>query len=106
MCRIGEKVTFGHGAIIHAALVSDKVVIGMGAVISIRSEIGEGTIVAEGAVVRMKQVVPGGIVVGGNPAKMVRNLSSKDIEFWTRAKNLYIELAKKYIEQGIEHMAP
>ena len=36
-CAIGEKVTIGHGAIIHAAKIGNLAVIGMGAVLSIRS---------------------------------------------------------------------
>jgi len=50
VCRIGKKVTLGHGAIIHAASVGDLAVIGMGAVLSLRANVGERAIVAEGAV--------------------------------------------------------
>jgi carbonic anhydrase/acetyltransferase-like protein (isoleucine patch superfamily) len=105
-CRIGERVTFGHGAIIHAESVGNNVVIGMGAVLSIRSRVGEETIVAEGSVVRMRQSVPGGVVVGGNPAKVVRKLSAEDKEYWSGAKHIYIDLAKKYLDQGMEQIIP
>ncbi len=41
--KIGEKVTIGHGAILHGNLIKDYAVIGMGAVLSLWSEIGEWT---------------------------------------------------------------
>lgn len=97
LCKIGERVTIGHGAIVHGSLIGDGSLIGMGAVLSIRSEVGGSTVVAEGAVVRMGQVVPEGVVVGGNPAKVVRKIHAKDEEYWAMAKELYINLAKRYL---------
>ncbi|MBA4418979.1 MAG: gamma carbonic anhydrase family protein [Syntrophus sp. (in: bacteria)] len=103
-CFIEEKVTIGHGAIIHAAKIGMDVVIGMGAILSIRSEIGAHTIIAEGSVVRMKQIVPGGVVAGGNPAKVLRTILKKDEDLWGWAKQLYIDLAKKYLRLGMKRL--
>jgi len=100
-CKIGKKVTIGHGAVVHAAEVGDLAVLGMGSITSIRSIIGAGSIVAEGAVVRMRQVVPEKIVVAGNPAVKVRDLEEKDYELWNYGKQLYIDLAKKYLDIGM-----
>ena len=101
ICKIGKKVTFGHGATVHAASIGNFAVIGMGAVVSLWSEIGEAAIVAEGAVVRMKQIIPERVVVAGNPAKVVRKVIAKDEEMWGGGKQLYIDLAKKYLEIGM-----
>ncbi|KAF1085292.1 putative lipopolysaccharide biosynthesis O-acetyl transferase WbbJ [Sporotomaculum syntrophicum] len=101
-CKIGKKVTIGHGAVVHAAEVGDFVVLGMGSVTSIRSVIGAGTIVAEGAVVKMRQVIPEKIVVAGNPACKVREVKEKDTELWNYGKQLYIDLAKKYLDIGMQ----
>jgi carbonic anhydrase/acetyltransferase-like protein (isoleucine patch superfamily) len=102
LCKIGERVTIGHGAIIHAASIGDKAVIGMGAVLSIYSEIGANTIVAEGGVVKMRQVIPEKVVAGGNPARVLRNIAPRDIEYWDMGKELYVNLAKKYISLGMK----
>lgn len=104
-CKIGKKVTIGHGAVVHAAEVGDLVVLGMGSVASIRSVIGAETIVAEGAVVRMRQVIPEKIVVAGNPASKVREVQEKDTELWSYGKQLYIDLARKYLDIGM-HLIP
>ena len=99
---IGERVTIGHGAIVHSAKIGDFSVIGMGAVLSIRSEIGANTIIAEGAVVKMRQIIPDGVVAGGNPARVLRAISKKDIQYWEWGKQLYIDLAKKYLAGAME----
>jgi carbonic anhydrase/acetyltransferase-like protein (isoleucine patch superfamily) len=104
-CKIGKKVTFGHGAIIHAELVCDLAVVGMGAVVSIGSKIGEQSIVAEGAIVKMNQIIPDNVVVAGNPAKVVRGVGQKDKKFWSWGKQLYIDLAGKYLKLGLHKIS-
>jgi carbonic anhydrase/acetyltransferase-like protein (isoleucine patch superfamily) len=101
---IGERVTIGHGAIIHSAKIGNSSVIGMGAILSIRSEIGAKTIIAEGAVVKMRQVIADGVVAGGNPAKVLRMMTEKDIDYWEWGKDLYINLAKKYLAGAMEKL--
>lgn len=104
VCRIGSRVTIGHGAIIHAASIGDSSVIGMGAVLSIYSEVSRDTIIAEGAVVKMRQVIPEGVVAGGNPAQVIRSVTDKDKEYWSMAKELYINLARKYLSLGMKRV--
>lgn len=99
--RIGQNVTIGHGAVVHGKLIDDYAVIGMGAILSIWSEIGKWSIVAEGSVVKMKQTIPSGVVAAGNPARVVRDLSEKDREFWGWGKQLYVDLAEKYLAVGM-----
>lgn len=100
-CKIGNKVTFGHGAIIHAQEICDFAVIGMGAVISLFSKINTWAIIGEGAVVKMKQEIPPNVVAVGNPAQAVRNITEKDQSTWLAAKQLYIDLAAKYLKIGM-----
>jgi len=103
-CWIGEKVTIGHGAVIHSKLIGDYAVIGMGAILSIRAEIGKRSIVAEGSVVKMNQKFPDGLVVGGSPARKIREISRQDEDFWKRGKQVYIDLAKKYLSIGMHKL--
>ena len=105
ICQIGRKVTLGHGSIVHAKSIGDLVVVGMGAVVSLRAEIGPRTIIAEGAVVRMNQKISAGVVVAGNPAKVIRNVTPEDEERWNNGKQLYIDLAKKYLKIGLQDLS-
>ena len=101
-CSISRGVVIGHGAIVHAKSVGENAGIGMGAILSVRSEIGQETIVAEGTVVKQGQCVPGSIVAAGNPAKKTRDISQKDRDFWAYTRKVYKDLAQKYLAIGME----
>jgi carbonic anhydrase/acetyltransferase-like protein (isoleucine patch superfamily) len=100
--RIGGRVTIGHGAVVHGKHIGDQAVIGMGSILSIWSEIGERTIIAEGSVVKLRQKIPSKVVAAGNPAQIVREINAEDEKFWAWGKKLYIDLAKKYLNKGME----
>lgn len=100
-CIIGKMVTIGHGAIVHCSNISDNANIGMGAIVSIGASVGEYAIVAEGAVVKKGQVIPPRIVVGGAPAKALRELEEKDLPFWDGSKLWYVHLARTYNTPGM-----
>jgi len=46
--------------------------------------------------------IPPGVVARGNPAQVIRPVSEKDLARWAWAKQLYIDLAKKYLDLGME----
>ena len=101
ICRLGQKVTVGHGAVVHSQDIGDQAVIGMGAVISLWVKIGNRSIVGEGTVVPMGKKFPEDVVITGNPAEIIRKVSQKDLDNWQWGKQLYIDLAKQYLEKGI-----
>ena len=76
---IGDYVTVGHNAVVHACTVEDHCLIGMGSVILDGAVIGKGSIVAAGAVVKKNHVIPPFSVVAGIPAKVVKTTDG-DIE--------------------------
>jgi carbonic anhydrase/acetyltransferase-like protein (isoleucine patch superfamily) len=101
VAEVAERVTVGHGAIVHGRRIGASAVIGMGAVLSIHSEIGAGTIIGEGSVVTMKQVIAPRVVAVGNPAKIIREVTANDTAFWENIKCIYSDLAKKYLKHGL-----
>jgi carbonic anhydrase/acetyltransferase-like protein (isoleucine patch superfamily) len=102
LCKIGNKVTIGHGAIIHSSSIEDLALIGMGAILSLGAQVGAGTIIAEGSVVRMNQKVPPAVVAGGNPARVLRPINNGDKDFGDYGKQLYINLAREYLRDGLK----
>lgn len=74
---IGDYVTIGHGAIVHACTVEDDCLIGMGAILLSGCRIGRGSIVGAGTVVREGQVVPPHTLAVGTPARLVRDVSDQ-----------------------------
>ncbi|MFZ1288379.1 MAG: gamma carbonic anhydrase family protein [Candidatus Phosphoribacter sp.] len=65
---VGQRVTVGHGAIVHGCSVGDDSLVGMGATVLNDARIGSGSLVAAGSVVREGQVVPPHSLVAGVPA--------------------------------------
>ncbi len=94
-CYVGKHVTIGHGAIVHCKALGNYASVGMGAVLSLFSEIGEYSIIAEGSVVKKYQVIPPRVVVGGIPAKILRKLEDCDIAPWKYANGFYVELGAR-----------
>ena len=76
--RIGSRVTIGHRAVVHGAIVEDEAVIGMGAVVLSGCRIGRGALVAAGSVVREGFEVPAGAIAVGVPAR-IRGEVSDDL---------------------------
>jgi len=104
VCRIGKEVTIGHGAIIHSKSIGDYAVIGMGAVLSLFAEVGEETIIAEGSTVKMWQVIPAKVVASGSPARVLKDVTEENTRLWSYGKQLYINLAKEYIRNGMKRV--
>src|SRR5690242_4644135 len=74
-CLVGNYVTIGHSAIVHACTVEDEVLIGMGATILDGAVVGAQSLVGAHALVTQRTVVPPGSLVMGSPAKVVRPLT-------------------------------
>lgn len=96
VCRLGERVTVGHGAKLHCLEVAAGAVVGIGAILSFNVRVGEWSIIAEGAVVPNGRVIPAGVIVAGNPAREIAKVDKRHREFWNYGKDLYVDLAARY----------
>ena len=95
---MGELVTVGHTAIVHACTIDNEVLIGMGSIILDDVEVGARSIIGANALVTIGTKIPPGSLVLGSPAKIRRQLSldeQKDIARWAWS---YVETAKHYRE--------
>jgi len=92
-CVLGNWVTVGHSAVVHACRVGDEVLVGMGAVILDGAVIGRQSIIGAKALVTQGTKIPPGSLVLGAPAKVVRKLSTQEragLKWW----------AEKYVDNG------
>jgi len=96
LLTIGNRVTLGHGAVVHGKTIEDEAVVGMGAVIGFDVVIGKGAVVAEGAVVTAGTVVPPHALVAGVPARVVKEIDEEKREHFDYVKRVYIDLAETY----------
>lgn len=99
---IGRNVTIGHAAVVHGAEVGDGSLIGMAATLLGQSVIGRECLVAAGAVVPPRMVVPDRTLVAGVPARIVREVSETDLAYLRRLPPHYVKLARQYAENGPE----
>jgi carbonic anhydrase/acetyltransferase-like protein (isoleucine patch superfamily) len=96
--EIGDDVTIGHGAIVHGVKVGSGALIGMGAILLGQSVIGANAMVAAGCVVSPGTVVPDGQVIMGVPGRVVRPVSSDELEHARQNVLHYVELARDHAD--------
>jgi len=88
----------GHGAIIHGAEIGKNVLVGMNSVIMDHVKIGDNSIVGALSLITEGTVIPERKVVMGNPAKVVKDVSDKMLEWKTQGTNIYTQLTKDSIQ--------
>ena len=100
-CIIGNWVTVGHSAIVHACKVGDEVLVGMGAVILDGSVIGKQSLIGAGSLVTQGTKIPPGSLVLGSPAKVIRKLTDKEragLKWWAEK---YVANTAYYLKHHI-----
>jgi carbonic anhydrase/acetyltransferase-like protein (isoleucine patch superfamily) len=93
---LAERVTVGHHATVHGALVGAGALIGIGSVVLGRAEIGAGALVAAGTVVRPGARVPEGVLFAGVPGRVVRELTEAD-------RDTFADSAANYVVRAGRH---
>ncbi|HZR21932.1 MAG TPA: gamma carbonic anhydrase family protein [Verrucomicrobiae bacterium] len=100
-CILGNYVTVGHNAIVHACTVQDEVLVGMGSVILDGAVVGAQSIIGARALVPQGAQIPPGSMVLGVPGKVVRALSAEEraaVKGWAEK---YVGVAAYYLKQQI-----
>lgn len=90
--HLGENITVGHGAILHACTIGSGTLVGMGSIVLDGATVGEDSLVAAGAVVPPNKSYPPRSLLMGSPAKVVRELTAEELEGMATNVAHYIEL--------------
>lgn len=93
---VGDRVTVGHGVILHGCTVEDECIVGMGAIILDNAVVESGSIVGAGALVPPGKRVPAGSVVVGNPFTLLRPCRDSDREFIEYSWREYVKRTRQY----------
>jgi carbonic anhydrase/acetyltransferase-like protein (isoleucine patch superfamily) len=105
-CVVGNYVTVGHAAIVHACTVGDECLIGMGAVILDGAELGAQCLVGARALVTQRIKIPAGSLVLGAPAKVVRALTPEERAGLKQSAEKYAANAAYCLEHQIHVGGP
>ena len=96
--HVGARVTVGHKAMLHGCTVGDESLIGIGAVVLNGARIGQHCLVGAGALVTEGKEFADGSLIVGAPARVVRQLSPKQIEGLRESAQHYVENAARFRE--------
>jgi carbonic anhydrase/acetyltransferase-like protein (isoleucine patch superfamily) len=96
---VGEMVTIGHNATVHGCVLEDAVLVGIGATILNNARIGEGSIIAAGAVIPEHTIIPPNSLVAGVPGKIRRTLEASDREMILQYARNYLDYTKIYLAE-------
>ena len=105
-CILGNWVTVGHSAIVHACKIGDETLVGMGAVVLDGAVVGRQCLIGAKALVTQATKIPAGSLVLGAPAKVVRKLSPEEragLKWWGQK---YVDNAEYCLKHQINVGAP
>jgi carbonic anhydrase/acetyltransferase-like protein (isoleucine patch superfamily) len=105
-CIVGNYVTIGHMAIVHACAVGDETLIGMGATILDGAKIGNQCLIGAKSLVTKGKQIPDGSLVLGAPAEVARPLTSEERAALKLSAERYAENAAYCLKHEINVSSP
>lgn len=95
-CIIGDDVSIGHGAIVHACTLENRAFVGMGAIVLDGSVIEEGGMIAAGGLLSPGKRIGRNELWAGMPAKLMRVMSDEERAKWDGNAVGYAALAQRF----------
>ncbi|WP_375055970.1 gamma carbonic anhydrase family protein [Zobellella sp. DQSA1] len=97
---IGEDVTIGHKAMLHACTVGNRVLVGMGCIILDGAVVGDDVIIGAGSLVPPGKRLESGFLYVGSPVKQARPLTEAEKAFLPESADNYVRLKDEYLQQA------
>ena len=104
---VGNRVTVGHGVILHGCTIDDNVLVGMGSTVMDDAHIGTNCLIGAGSLVTQGKDFEPGTLIMGSPARAMRKLTEEEIESMiTVAADAYAEVARTMLANGLMEHPP
>ena len=97
---VHHHVTVGHQVVLHGCEIGDHCLIGIGARVLDRAVIEPRTLLGAGSLVTPGQVLTGGSLWVGAPARRVRALTDRELEYLEYSAANYVRLAQRHRAGG------
>jgi carbonic anhydrase/acetyltransferase-like protein (isoleucine patch superfamily) len=94
-----DRITIGHGVILHGCHIERRCLIGMGAIVLNDARIGAGSIIAAGTIVAEHVQIPPGSLVMGVPGKVRRPVTESDLARIDNGSEAYFRLKERYLAE-------
>lgn len=96
---IGAEVTIGHNATLHGCRIGNRVLIGMGATVMDGAIVEDNVVIAAGALVTPGKRLASGYLYAGSPARQMRALSEREMDFFSYSADNYVRLKDEHIQE-------
>lgn len=93
---VGVECTIGHRVILHGCTIGNRVLVGMASTVLDNVVVGDDCFIAAGSLLTPGKVFPAKSFIMGSPAKVVREVSSKDLEWIAKSWRTYVETMNGY----------
>jgi len=93
---VGDRVTVGHGVVLHGCRIGDNALISIGSIVLNGAEVGEGAMVGAGSLVTPGTKIPPGMLALGSPARVKRPLTDEEKEHVQAGVEIYIRLGREH----------
>jgi carbonic anhydrase/acetyltransferase-like protein (isoleucine patch superfamily) len=97
---IGDRVTIGHGVVLHGCTIRDRSLVGIGAIVLDDVTVGEESFIAAGSLVTPGTVIPPRSMVMGSPARVRREVTEEEVARIDMHWKNYIEYKNSYMAEG------
>ena len=97
---VGEDVTVGHKAVLHACTVGNRCLIGTNAVVMDFAIVEDDVLLAAGSLVPQRKTLRSGWLYAGAPVKRIRELNEKELEMLAYSAAHYVKVKDQYLAQG------
>jgi len=95
---IGDDVSIGHAAIVHACRLENRAFVGMGATVLDGAVIEEGGMLAAGGLLAPGKRIGRDELWAGSPARLMRVMSAEERAAFDRVARHYVNLAARFRE--------
>lgn len=98
---IGDKVIFGHGAVVNCRKIGNNVLVGINCTILHDTEIGDFCVIAAGCLVKQGIKIPDNSFVAGVPGEILGKPTVQQLRWIQDGLRRYSKLAKRYKKCGL-----
>jgi len=95
--EIGEDVSIGHGCIVHACILRDRILVGMGSIIMDGVEVESDCLIAAGSLLAKGKKFPARSLIMGSPARVIRALTDDEVASLKKLAEKYIRVKDVYL---------